>query len=153
MSNTYPFLGLVFLLVGRIHSLYNPFDAVVGGCTKDGQPQQHAHHFIPGQRPHQGLSGKIFKQHLCWLLSVHWLDKETENRGMRQTLTGRTLYSYSDTTCKKWCKHCSTLWCELSFIIYHKIDVCPHQLILADNQNTEMEVTEIKQFIKFKWII
>lgn len=76
---TYPFLGLALLFGCRIHSVYNPFDAVVGGCTKDSQPHQHAHHFIPGQRPQQGLSGKIFQQHLCWL-SLHWLHEEGETR-------------------------------------------------------------------------
>lgn len=75
MCSTYPFLGLVFLFGGGIHRFYNPLDAVIGGCTEYGQAQQHAHHFISGQGPYQGLPGQIFEQHPCWLVSVHELDK------------------------------------------------------------------------------
>lgn len=84
LCSIYPFLGLVFLFGGRVHSFYNPFDAEVGCCTKDGQPQQHAHHFVSGQGPHKGLSWEIFKQHLCWPMSVHWLDKDGRNWGIKK---------------------------------------------------------------------
>ena len=72
-GSTYPFLGLTFLFRGRVHGLHHPFDAVVCSCTKDGQPHQHAKHFISGQRPEQGLSGEIFQKHIYRLLSGHWL--------------------------------------------------------------------------------
>lgn len=92
----YPFLGLVFLFGGWVHSFYNPLNAVVGGCTKYGQAQQHAHHFISGQGPYQGLSGEIFKQHLCWLASVHWLDKDVGNRRIMQKLKENNVFTVSN---------------------------------------------------------
>lgn len=116
----YPFLGLVFLFGGRVHSFYNPFNTVVGGCTKYGQPQQHAHHFISGQRPYQGLSGEIFEQHLSSSMSVHWLGKDVGNKRIRQKLDENSavmvnnVYSYRDHQSQKlpqslqfigsWCK-------------------------------------------------